>query len=231
MAQRFAVEGATVALADIDEAALEAAAAQVEPHAGAAVRLDRVDVASSSEVGEWIARVEHEHGRVDVLVGNAGVIRDGRVERITDEDWHRVVDVNLKGAFNGMRAALPFMRARGYGRVLSLSSMSWRGNFGQANYAAAKAGIVGLTRTVALEVARDGITVNAIAPGLIETPMLAGMDERGREKLKARVPMGQTGRPEDIAEAAAFLCSPAAGYVTGVVLDVDGGISIGSALR
>ena len=123
------------------------------------------------------------------------------------------------------------MRARRYGRILSFSSMSWRGNFGQANYVAAKAGVVGLTRGVALEAARDGVTVNAIAPGLIETPMLASMDGRARDKLVAKVPLRHTGDPSDIAAAAAFLCSEEARYITGVVLDVDGGIRIGSSIR
>ena len=123
------------------------------------------------------------------------------------------------------------MRQRTYGRVLSFSSMSWRGNFGQANYVAAKAGVVGLTRGFALEGARHGVTANAIAPGLIETPMLASMNGPAREKLVGKVPMRHTGRPEDIAAAAAFLCSAEAGYITGVVLDVDGGIGIGSSIR
>jgi 3-oxoacyl-[acyl-carrier protein] reductase len=190
-----------------------------------------VDVAVATAVDEWIGGLAERQGRVDVLVNNAGVIRDNRVELVTDADWRRVVDVNLTGAFNCIRAVLPTMRERRYGRILSLSSMSWRGNFGQANYAAAKAGLIGLTSTVALEGARDGITASAIAPGLVETPMLASMDARAREKLIARVPMRHTGDPTDIAAAAAFLCSPEAAYLTGVVLNVDGGIAVGSAAR
>ena len=123
------------------------------------------------------------------------------------------------------------MKRQGYGRIVSFSSMSWRGNFGQTNYVAAKAGIVGMTRTLALEGARHGITANAIAPGLIETPMLASMNGPARDKLTHKIPMRHTGRPEDIAEAAAFLASEAARYITGIVLDVDGGISIGSSIR
>jgi 3-oxoacyl-[acyl-carrier protein] reductase len=220
MATRFAAEGATVAVADVNGEALAG------PH-----RADVVDVTDSARVNAWIAAVVEDFGRLDVLVNNAGIIRDNRAEDITDEDWHAVLDVSLTGSFHCARAAFGPMKRQGYGRIVSFSSMSWRGNFGQANYVAAKAGIVGLTRTLALEGARHGITANAIAPGLIETPMLASMNGPARDKLTGKIPMRHTGRPEDIAEAAAFLAAEAAGYITGVVLDVDGGISIGSSIR
>ncbi|MEE1757778.1 MULTISPECIES: SDR family oxidoreductase [unclassified Streptomyces] len=231
MATRFAAEGATVALADVNEQALTDAAGTLTDAHDTKLRTDVVDVTDSAQVNAWIECVTTDLGRLDVLVNNAGIIRDNRIEDITDDDWHAVVDVSLTGGFHCARAAFGPMKRQGYGRIVSFSSMSWRGNFGQTNYVAAKAGIVGMTRTLALEGARHGITANAIAPGLIETPMLASMNGPARDKLTHKIPMRHTGRPEDIAEAAAFLASEAAGYITGIVLDVDGGISIGSSIR
>jgi 3-oxoacyl-[acyl-carrier protein] reductase len=231
MAYRFAAEGATVVIGDIDENTATAHAEALRAEFGRPADATGIDVTDSTAVTAWIDDVAARHGRVDVLINNAGIIRDNRITDISDADWHAVVDVSLTGGFYCARAVIPHMRARGYGRIVSFSSMSWRGNFGQANYVAAKAGIVGLTRTIALETARDGITANAIAPGLIETPMLASMNAAAREKLVGKVPQRVTGHPTDIAEAATFLASPAARYITGVVLDVDGGLGIGSSIR
>jgi len=231
MADRFAAEGATLALADVNAETLSATASELRRLYGVVVSDSVIDVTHSGQVDEWIAATNDASDGVDVLINNAGIIRDNRVEKISDADWDAVVDVSLKGAFFCSRAVFPGMRERRYGRIVSFSSMSWRGNFGQANYVAAKAGIVGLTRVLALEGARAGITANAIAPGLIETPMLASMNGPARELLIGKVPMKHAGDPDDIAESAAFLASEAAGYITGIVLDVDGGISIGSSIR
>lgn len=228
MVERFAKEGASVHLADLND---QAAQDVIDANRGSRIYYDRVDVADAAAARFWVDRVATERGRVDVLVNNAGVIRDNRIEKITVEDWRAVIAVNLDAAFYCTQSAFRHMKKRAYGRVRSFSSMSWRGNFGQLNYVSAKAGVVGFTRGFALEGAKHGVTANAIAPGLIQTPMLASMNDRAREKLLAKVPLGATGAPSDIAAAAAFLCSAEAGYITGVVLDVDGGIGIGSSIR
>ncbi|HVV14397.1 SDR family NAD(P)-dependent oxidoreductase [Amycolatopsis sp.] len=228
MALRFAEEGAQLALCDVNSVAVKETAQLCGPERAVA---STVDVSDGSEVDQWLFETVANFGRVDVLVNNAGVIRDSRLESMTDNDWDLVLDVSLRGSFHCARSAFRQMKIQEYGRILSMSSMCWRGNFGQANYVAAKAGIVGMARTIALEGARHGITSNVIAPGLIETPMLASMDAGAREKLASRIPVRRVGQPTDIAEAAAFLCSEGARYVTGVVLDVDGGISIGTSLR
>lgn len=228
MVERFAREGASVHFADVND---QAAQDVIHSDARRNISYHHVDVSDAAAARDWVDRVARDAGRIDVLVNNAGVIRDNRIENISVEDWRAVMAVSLDAAFYCTQAAFAHMRQRSYGRVLSFSSMSWRGNFGQLNYVAAKAGVVGFTRGFALEGARHGVTANAIAPGLIETPMLASMNDRARGKLVAKIPLGTTGTPSDIAAAATFLCSPEAAYITGVVLDVDGGIGIGASIR
>jgi 3-oxoacyl-[acyl-carrier protein] reductase len=213
-----------------DRDGAESVAAAIEDDGGTALALG-ADVADAGAADEMVARLTEELGPVLVLVNNAGMTADNLSMRLSDEDWTRVLDVNLTGAFRLTRAALgPMMRQR-FGRVVNVSSVvGLRANPGQANYAASKAGLIALTRTVAAEVARRGVTVNAVAPGLIETELTKdftgnGDDRNGSGALLDAIPARRTGSPEEVAAAIRFLVSEDAGYVTGTVLPIDGGMS------
>jgi 3-oxoacyl-[acyl-carrier protein] reductase len=184
------------------------------------------DVAVPGEADRLVQEVIEKFGRIDVLVNNAGITRDTLVLRMSDEDFDAVLETNLAGAFRLIRASLKPMLKQRYGRIINISSISGMvGNPGQANYSAAKAGMLGLTRAVAKEVASRNITVNAIAPGLIDTEMSSEI--KGREALTASIPLGRAGTPEEVAAAVAFLARPEAAYITGVTLPVDGGLTAG----
>jgi len=187
--------------------------------------LVRANVADAGDVEAMVKQVLDHFGRVDILVNNAGITRDNLVMRMKDEEWDEVLAVNLKGAFLCARAvARPMMKQR-YGRIVNISSVvALRGNPGQANYVAAKAGVIGLTKTLARELASRAITVNAVAPGFIVTDMTAKLGDDVREALRAQIPLGTFGRPEDVAKAVRFLASDDAAYITGQVLCVDGGM-------
>ena len=194
---------------------------------GAEVLLVKGDVSRAEDCEKLAAQAKEAFGRVDVLVNNAGITRDGLLARMTEEDFRAVLDVNLVGPWNMMKAVNRIMMKQRYGRIVNLSSVTGlMGNMGQTNYAAAKAGILGMTKSYAREVASRGITVNAVAPGFIDTDMTEAMPEGAKDKIVTGIPMGRTGKPEDVAEAVAFLASEQAGYITGEVLRVDGGMAM-----
>lgn len=197
---------------------------QIEAEGGEAVAC-QCNVADFAACGEFFKKIVKEYGRIDILVNNAGITKDGLLMGMSEEDFSRVVDVNLKGTFNCIRHVSRQMLKQKSGRIISLASVvGICGNAGQANYAASKAGIIGLTKTAAKELASRGITVNAIAPGFIQTDMTKVLSDQVKANAEGMIPMGKFGEPEDIAKAAAFLASDGARYITGQVLCVDGGM-------
>lgn len=225
IAERLAAEGAAVAVADIDLPAAEDAAAALRSEQGARALAVHVDVRDPQAVAQGMERAAAELGVLDILVNNAGVVRDKRLEEMSDEDWDLVLDVDLRGYFVCARAALPHLRKGGWGRIVNISSRAYLGNPGQANYSAAKAGVVGMTRALSMELARDGITVNAVAPGAIDTALLRS-HPRAQDIIDRAIrmqPVKRLGTPEDIAAAVAFLASDDAAFVSGDVLHVTGG--------
>ena len=225
-ARRFAREGAIVVANDVDMEQARSVVTDLQ-RAGARALAVAGDVTKRADVETLMHHVVAEFGRVDVLINNAGINRDAMSHKMTEEQWDQVLSVNLKGTFLCAQAALTRMREHGWGRVVNTSSIGSLGNIGQANYAASKAGVIGLTRTLALEYAKYGITVNCVAPGPVMTRMLAGVPEAIREKIVARVPIGRIARPDEIAAVHAFLASDDAAYITGQVVFVDGGMSVG----
>jgi len=217
-ARRFAAEGARVVAWDV----LEESAA---PPPG--VRLAVVDVTDAGAVRRAVEDVLRREGRIDILVNNAGIIRDAFAASLGLDDWGRVLSVNLTGTFIPCQAVIPCFQAQKRGRIINTSSTSAFGNRGQSNYAASKAGVIALTRTLALELARDGVTVNCVAPGTIDTDMLARVPAKVREKFLARIPLGRLGKPEEVAAVHAFLASDDAGFITGQTIICDGGLTLG----
>ena len=229
IAERFASEGANVAIIDVNEEALQAAQEEMSGQ-GYSVYTKNASVTDKEQIEEAMKEVFEKYGSIDVLVNNAGVIRDNMLFKMTDEDWLTVIDVHLKGAFYATRAAQRYMTQNKYGRIINISSTSALGNRGQANYATAKAGLQGFTKTLAIELGKYGITANAVAPGFIETDMTKATAERigvpFEELIKASVstiPVGRSGKPEDIANAVAFFADERSSFVSGQVLYVAGG--------
>lgn len=229
IAHRLAADGFQVAVLDLDEAACKIVAESIQTKGGRAIGVG-ADVADDVAVDLAIQTVVSELGEPTVLVNNAGIIRDNLLFKMTLDDWDQVMNVHLRGAFLMSKACQGYMTTAGFGRIVNLSSSSALGNRGQANYSAAKAGIQGFTKTLALELGKFGVTANAIAPGFIETDMTAATAERigiSFEEFKkgaaAQIPVARTGRPEDIAHAVSFFASEGAGFVSGQVLYVAGG--------
>jgi len=223
-ARLFAREGAKVVLADFAAAAGEAAAQEIRAEGGEALFFP-VNVTDLNQVQAMVDGTVEKFGRIDILVNNAGITRDAFLTKMSPEQWEQVIAVNLTGVFNCTRAVAPVMIGQGSGRILNAASVvGLYGNLGQTNYAATKAGVIGMTRTWARELGRKGITVNAVAPGFIVTEMTAKVPEKVLEMMKEKTPLGRLGLPRDVACAYLFLASDEAAYVNGAVLSVDGGL-------
>ena len=225
-AETFAREGATVVLADLKPEAVQNAVRRCQA-LGAQAEGHTLDVTDRARVDAVVAEVLARHGRIDVLVNNAGITQDARLQKMSLEQFDRVIDVNLRGVFHCAQAVADAMVRQGQGVILNASSVvGLYGNFGQTNYAASKFGVIGFTKTWARELGPKGIRVNAVAPGFIETPILGSVPDKVLAELRARVPLQRLGRPEEIASVYAFLASDDASYVNGAVIEVSGGMSV-----
>jgi 3-oxoacyl-[acyl-carrier protein] reductase len=224
VALKLAGVGAAVVVSDILEKEAGEVAQEIKANGGQGL-VCRADVSQAADVARLVEETLAAFGKIDILVNNAGIARDQLLLRMSEEDWDKVIDVDLKSVFLCTKAVLRYMLKARWGRIVSLSSIAGLvGNPGQANYSSAKAGIIGFTRTAAREVGSHGITVNAIAPGFIETDMTSRMKEELRQEIKRHIPLDRFGTPQDVAEAVAFLASEEAGYITGQVLSINGGM-------
>ena len=224
IALALAAQGATIVAVGTNQAAIDAVVAEIQATGAKALGVAG-NVTFAADVERIIGAAVEAFGRVDILVNNAGVTRDGLVMRMKDEDWDTVLNVNLKGAFLCTRAAFKVMSKQRYGRIINITSVVGQmGNAGQANYCASKAGLIGLTKSNAREMAKRNVTVNAVAPGFIATDMTDALPEKVREELAAQIPLERFGSADDIANAVVFLASEASAYITGHVLSVNGGM-------
>ncbi len=224
IALALANDGADVAICDVNLDAAQKTAGDIETKGRKSLAL-KANVAASADVTAMIDQVIEKFGRIDILVNNAGITRDGLILRMKDEDWDLVLSINLKGSFLCTKAALKYMSKQRAGTIINIASIvGAMGNAGQANYVASKAGLIGLTKTIAREYANRGITANAVAPGFIDTAMTQALSENVRQELAKQIPMGKLGTPQDVANAVRFLASPWASYITGQVIHVNGGM-------
>lgn len=225
IAEKFAAEGASVAILYSSNSASADAVVEEIRNAGGTAKAYQCHVENTDEVGKTIDKVVNDLGKIDILINNAGITRDKLLMMMKEEDFDDVISVNLKGAYNTMRKVCPMLARQRWGRVINLSSIAGiNGNAGQVNYSASKAGLIGMTKSAAREFAGRGITVNAIAPGFVETDMTEKF--ASDENVMKRIPVGRMGRPDEIASLALFLASDAAAYITGEVIRIDGGLAI-----
>ncbi|WP_250455487.1 beta-ketoacyl-ACP reductase [Caballeronia sp. ATUFL_M2_KS44] len=225
-ALKFAREGAIVAACDLNHDALTRVADACR-EAGGEANAFCIDMSDRAGVDEMVATVRERHGRIDVLVNNAGITRDARLQKMTIEQFDAVIDVNLRAVFHATQAVADHMVAQGSGVILNASSVvGIYGNFGQTNYAAAKFGVIGFTKTWSRELGPKGVRVNAVAPGFVDTPILATIPEDVLAKMRAQVPLGRLGKPEEIANIYAFLASDEASYINGAVIEASGGMTL-----
>ena len=225
-AVKFAREGAKVAVCDINETAAHKVAKEINDDGGEAIHF-HVDVTDKESIARMVDGVMARWGRIDTLVNNAGIVEDAQFKKMTEDQFDRVIDVNLKGVYNCTKAVVDIMLAQSSGCILNASSIvGIYGNFGQTNYAATKFGVIGMVKTWARELGRKGIRANAVCPGFIETPILAKMPAKIVQMMAERVPMGRLGRPDEIAATYAWLASSEASYINGAVIEVSGGATL-----
>jgi 3-oxoacyl-[acyl-carrier protein] reductase len=225
-AVKFAREGAKVAVCDINEAAAHKVAKEINETGGEAIHF-HVDVTDKDSIARMVEGVMARWGRIDTLVNNAGIVQDAQLKKMTEDQFDRVIDVNLKGVYNCTRAVVDIMLHQHSGCILNASSIvGLYGNFGQTNYAASKFAVIGMMKTWARELAKKGIRANAICPGFIETPILKSMPQKVIAMMEEKVPMGRLGKPEEIANTYAWLASDEASYINGAVIEVSGGVTI-----
>ncbi len=224
IAREFSSKGATIIISDVNQDNLNNTYAELSKSNSNILGI-KSDISKLNEAQQLIEKTLESYGKVDVLVNNAGVTRDNLLMRMSEDEWDQVIDINLKGTFNCIKAVTRAMVKQKYGKIINISSVvGLMGNAGQSNYSASKAGIIGLTKSVARELASRNITCNAIAPGFIETRMTANLDEKVIDNLKSQIPLGRLGSVTDVAKLVCFLASEDASYITGQVINVDGGM-------